>query len=116
MPDTIRIYDRHQQEVPIDSIECLIASGNYTFVHRKDVDRPLLVSRTIKDMAARLPGFIRIHKSTVINPDHVVRYQIKKHRESQVHLSGERILFVSRRYATPELYVFACKHSSSLKN
>lgn len=77
-------------------ITYLQGDGNYTFVHTITGKR-YLVSKTMKTIAAVLDaGFLRIHKSHMINPDHLVA-RIKSDR---VRLScGQQLPIARRRVA-----------------
>lgn len=72
-------------------------NGNYTLVHLSTQPRPLLVSQTLKRFESRLPGFIRISKSDLINPGYVQKIIQKSTKVMHVQiLKGPRLL-VSRR-------------------
>lgn len=46
--------------------------GNYTFVYTNQGKR-YLISKTMKTLVTMLEaGFLRVHKSYTVNPDHVV--------------------------------------------
>lgn len=61
--------------VPIDQIIYCEADDNFTRFHLKE-GKPLLISKTLKHFEQMLPRtkFIRIHRSSLINTDYVVRY------------------------------------------
>ncbi|MEO9806096.1 MAG: LytTR family DNA-binding domain-containing protein [Reichenbachiella sp.] len=61
--------------VPIDQIIYCEADDNFTKFHLKD-GKPLLISKTLKHFEEMLPKtkFVRIHRSSLINTDYVVRY------------------------------------------
>lgn len=54
------------QRIPVNLIIRLEGFGNYTWIYSQDHAR-FLVSKTLKRMAAELPGFVRVHKSHVVN-------------------------------------------------
>ncbi|HEX9957233.1 MAG TPA: LytTR family DNA-binding domain-containing protein [Fibrella sp.] len=56
-----------------ESIIRLEGSGNYTIIHLRRESRPLMVSQTLKYFEDQLPGFIRVSKSSLINPMFVER-------------------------------------------
>lgn len=62
--------------VPIDQIIYCEADDNFTKFHLKDVKQPFLISKTLKHFEGLLPAnkFVRIHRSSLINIDYVVRY------------------------------------------
>ena len=51
------------------------SSGNYTYVHLKDKSH-VLISRTLKEIEHALPTdvFVRIHRSCVVNINHIQKY------------------------------------------
>ena len=61
--------------VPIDQIIYCEADDNFTRFHLKK-SKPLLISKTLKHFEQMLPRskFVRIHRSSLINTDYVVRY------------------------------------------
>ncbi len=89
-----------RSHVPVTSIEYLEASGNYSLIHFND-QRPLLVAVTLKRFSERLPSFLRIHKSTLVNPAYIVDYHLKPTDDSFVSLPENRRLSVSRRQIKP---------------
>lgn len=62
--------------VPIDQIIYCEADDNFTKFHLKDENKPLLISKTLKHFENMLPNnkFVRIHRSSLINTDYVIRY------------------------------------------
>ena len=77
-------------------ITYLQGDGNYTFVHTTTGKR-YLVSKTMKTIEALLnAGFLRIHKSHTINPDHLVA----RIESDRVMLScGQQLPIARRRIA-----------------
>lgn len=77
-------------------ITYLQGDGNYTFVHTTTGKR-YLVSKTMKTIEALLnAGFLRIHKSHTINPDHL----IARIETDRVMLScGQQLPIARRRIA-----------------
>lgn len=61
--------------VPVESIVRCEADNNYARVWIKNA-KPLLVSRTLKEMEELLAGhsFLRVHQSHVVNLNEIVRY------------------------------------------
>jgi DNA-binding LytR/AlgR family response regulator len=71
--------------------------GNYATVHF--VDRPSQTyALTLARLANHLPQLVRIHKSYLVNPEHVVEGHYKRTNEARV-LVGEQWLPISRRRA-----------------
>lgn len=85
-----------KRSVPVTSIEYLEAMGNYTTVHLTG-NKPMLVAITLKRFSERLPDFLRIHKGTLVNPDHIVAYKTRFTVTPYVQLSKDRQLAISRR-------------------
>ncbi|AKD55242.1 LytR/AlgR family response regulator transcription factor [Spirosoma radiotolerans] len=85
-----------KRSVPVASIEYLEAMGNYTTVHLIG-NKPMIVAITLKRFSERLPGFLRIHKGTLVNPDHIVAYKTRFTVTPYVQLSKDRQLAISRR-------------------
>lgn len=83
---------------PISSIEYLEGIGNYTNVYVVG-QKPIMVSKTLKRFEELLPGFMRIHKSRLVNPIHIVDYRADKRDVMYVELSDDRKLPMSRRPA-----------------
>lgn len=85
-----------KRSVPVASIEYLEAMGNYTTVHLVGM-KPMVVAITLKRFSERLPGFMRIHKGLLVNPDHIVAYKTRFTISPFVQLSKDRQLTISRR-------------------
>ena len=68
---TVAHGDRSIALAPVDIAWCQ-ADGNYTQLHLKD-GRRFMSARTLKDYEEMLSpiGFIRVHKSAMVNRDHV---------------------------------------------
>jgi DNA-binding LytR/AlgR family response regulator len=79
-------------KVPIDDILFAEASNNYCVIHT--AQKKYVLSVTLKTVAARLETlhFIRIHRSYMINPKHIVEVG-----EGFVQLAGHK-LPISRSY------------------
>ncbi len=56
------------------TITHLAGKGNYTYIYFLDAPRQLS-AKNLACFAVDLPQFVRIHKSYLINPDHVAGYQ-----------------------------------------
>lgn len=85
-------------DTPISSIEYLEGVGNYTNVYIVG-QKPVMVSRTLKRFEEVLPGFIRIHKSRLVNPNHIGEYKADRREDLYVVLSEDRKLLMARRPA-----------------
>ena len=85
----------------VDEISVVEAAGDYTRLRLMDGGEVLL-SRPVKEWEERLPGdrFVRIHRSTIVNLDHVTKVDEWFNHTFQVHVKGiERPYSMSRRYA-----------------
>nr|WP_293834084.1 LytTR family DNA-binding domain-containing protein [uncultured Arsenicibacter sp.] len=85
-------YDKPLQT---DGIIWIQGDGNYSRIHYTD-GKTFLVSQTLKWFEDRLTPFIRIHKSMLINPEHLANFN-EKYRPFTVQLSNGQELSVSRR-------------------
>jgi len=89
-------FSKGFQVVDIRKIICIEADGNYSNFHF--TDRPMIcASKTIHEYATLLEdsGFVRIHKSYVVNLEHIVQYV--KGEGGSVMVTGGREVEVSRR-------------------
>jgi DNA-binding LytR/AlgR family response regulator len=70
---------RHSQNTHL--IIRLEGNGNYTIVHLKNESKPLIACQTLKYFQDQLPEFVRVSKSSLINPveiDKIIRHGTKK--------------------------------------
>lgn len=81
--------------IAVASITHLEGAGSYSWVHYQPAGRQLL-ARTIKAMAARLPGFIRSHKTRLLNPTHIALVRNRNRRGMQIQLSNGVVLAVAQ--------------------
>lgn len=88
---TLKGFEMHD----VQNISHCRSEGNYTRFHMSD-GASVLVSRTMKDFEAILErnGFLRIHRSSIVNLEHVKQY-IKGKGGEVIMKSGE-VLDVSR--------------------
>ncbi|NIJ55007.1 LytR/AlgR family response regulator transcription factor [Dyadobacter arcticus] len=79
----------------IDQIIRMQGDGNYTFIHCKD-KKPIVTSKTLKHYEEMLEefGFIRTHKSHLVNPLHIVK--LAPDRDCLILTDGSQIE-ISRR-------------------
>ena len=107
--ETITItVGREKKELRISEIEYLTGSENYSFVHAKGVQRPFIVSRSLKYMEEKLPTFLRIHKRALVNPAHVTGLKLSKSL-SYVKFSNDRLFMIARRRAATQDFAQLCK-------
>ena len=78
-------------------ITYLEADINYTIFHMND-GKKIISSFTLKkyETDSRLAGFLRVHKSFLLNPDFIKHYE-QRGKKATVHLSTGKVLVVSRR-------------------
>jgi DNA-binding LytR/AlgR family response regulator len=106
-----RLYGEHRQSrhlwvkrsgstirVPVSSIRWISAEGEYVRLHCLDDD--LLERTSLSEMADALRpfGFIRIHRSTLVNTNEVERVEMGRWGRSFVRLAGGAQLAVGRTY------------------
>lgn len=87
--------------IKIDHIECITAEAEYTYVYTRENEK-LLVRKLLKDWEELLPdsSFLRIHRSTIINLNYVVKTEKWFNNCFVVHLQNIKESFtISRRYA-----------------
>lgn len=92
--------------VPIDQIIYCEADDNFTKFHLKEAKQPLLISKTLKYFEDILPDhkFIRIHRSSLINIDYVIRYT--KGKGGYVTMENQEELEVSPKKKSQFLEAF----------
>ena len=76
-------------------ITCLEGEGNYTYIHTFS-GKKYHVSKTIKNLHSHLnwnDNFLRIHKSYLINTDHIMNYI---DQDRIIKMAGGKEVFVSR--------------------
>ncbi|RYF50030.1 MAG: LytTR family transcriptional regulator, partial [Cytophagaceae bacterium] len=81
---------------PSELVIRLEGDGNYTSIYSLNQTKPLFISRTLLYFQRQLPGFLRISKSTLVNPAYVVRLA-KKGKVFYVRLTDDTLVVVSRR-------------------
>lgn len=99
-PNTTLRIPGYQHIRDAQCIAWLEGSGNYTIIYLKDDPRPLMVSQTLKVFELHLPAFIRISKSSLVNPtfiDQVIREDAKT---MHLRLADGKSVSVSRRRIT----------------
>jgi two-component system LytT family response regulator len=87
--------------VKVSQVQCLLAEGNYTFMCTADGKKDL-VTRSLREWETVLPKrqFVRIHRSTLINVDHVEKIEKCRNYTQRVYLKGMDTPFaMSRRLA-----------------
>jgi two-component system LytT family response regulator len=84
--------------VPIPNIIWLEAYDYYVKIHVKD--KYYLVRESLKKLSEKLPAstFIRIHKSTIVNTNHILSISNVEHGEFQILLSNQVKTKIGRSY------------------
>ena len=93
--------DDHLAFLRVDAIKYVEAAGDYSYVHTSDGKRRL-VHKPLKEWENRLPDnyFLRIHRSTIVNMEHVHRLEPWSNYSYLVYVGGvDEPLVMSRRYA-----------------
>ena len=82
--------------VIVELIACAEGHGNYTWLYITHQPK-YLATVTLKRIEAQLPGFIRVHKSSLINPMHVAQVKFDGYRHMTIHMTNGIIVLVARR-------------------
>ena len=85
----------------IAAIASIVADGDYTALRTAD-GRTVRVRTAIRDWEDRLPAhaFVRVHRSAIVNLDHVERVEEWSHFSYHLHVKGStEPIVMSRRYA-----------------
>lgn len=86
LSDCIRI-------IPINTIEFLQGSSNYTVIHFTDGTK-LIASKTLKSLSSSLSKtFVRTHKSFVVNLSYIQSYHF---RNGTITMESSKVAMVSR--------------------
>ncbi|AUD06777.1 LytR/AlgR family response regulator transcription factor [Spirosoma pollinicola] len=84
--------------IVINSIVCAKGYDNYTWLHCTNQSK-LLLATTLKKFETQLPSFIRVHKSSLINPTHIVQIKTDRPRHLVILMSNGMVIPVARRRA-----------------
>lgn len=86
--------------VRLQEVDWIQAEGNYARLHCRGGEERHLVPRPLGELAASLEahGFVRIHRSTVVNLDRVTELRTDNHRDYTVLLESGQTLRLSRTY------------------
>ena len=90
------IYPKALFSMPTPSIIWMEGDGNYTRVHFSS-GRIESLPYTLKLIESKLPDFVRIHKSSLVNPIYVQELNSRGYRDYYMKLSSGHILSVSRK-------------------
>ncbi|GAB4035549.1 LytR/AlgR family response regulator transcription factor [Spirosoma jeollabukense] len=75
----------------------LEGDGNYTKVYLESHTESLLVSRTLKWFEEQLPTFVRLSKSTLVNPGYIEQIRKVDNKTVYLRLADGHLLLISRR-------------------
>lgn len=81
----------------------LAGSNNYTFVFLEGNSQPLLTSKPLKYFELQLPHFIRVSKSSLVNPAYIDKVSRSTARSLTLHLKDGTPITVSRRRSADTL-------------
>ena len=81
----------------------LTGNGNYTWIEFAGVKNPVLISQTLRYFERQLPDFIRVSKSTLLNPNCVVGTLREDARTVYLRLADESLVSIPRRRLTDVL-------------
>ena len=87
----------------------LEGDNNYTNIYIQHQLTPLLASRSLMYFQKQLPDFLRVSKSTLINPAFVVRL-VKKERAFYLRLADGALVLISRRRVTETITAIHTGH------
>lgn len=84
--------------IRIEDIEWVEAAGNYMNLHIDSHVYPL--RETMANLESKLDAnkFARIHRSTIVNLDHIKEIQLLDSGDYEVILNNQKVLKLSRRY------------------
>lgn len=97
--DVIGVEDRGKiTTLPVGDVECFLASGDYVEIHTSG--RQFLKKETIAALDALLDPerFLRIHRSAIVNADHVESIKAAANGTFDLTLKSGRTLASSRSY------------------
>ncbi|MBN2412630.1 response regulator transcription factor [candidate division KSB1 bacterium] len=87
--------------VKIPLLKCIIAEGKYSYIIYGD-NKKDLISKTLQEWENILPEkyFIRIHRSTIVNFEHVEKVKKCRNYTNEVYIIGiDEPFIISRRFA-----------------
>ncbi|GAB4034572.1 LytR/AlgR family response regulator transcription factor [Spirosoma gilvum] len=86
-----------EKPVLLNSIIRLQGESNYTWLHLQTHPKPILTTKNLKWFEEMIPGFVRVHKSDLINPSFVLKYDSYNSTTLEVSMPNKQIVKVSRR-------------------
>jgi two-component system LytT family response regulator len=97
----VRLNNYASRFIKISSISFIEPVGNYSRIVTSE-GKHCLVLKTLKQWQEELPdnNFVRIHRSSIVNIDHIDRIEKKSNTQQRAYLKNiQEPLEVSRRYA-----------------
>ncbi len=86
-----------ERRIPLAEVICLQAENKYVTLHTLSGD--VLCDDSLKELESRFPDLVRIHRNTLINPQHVIALQRGDTGLSLKMRATSQALVVSRRLA-----------------
>lgn len=98
---TMLVADTNNKAVVIRTADILFCSANPPYVNIHHKTKNYLHNLTLRSMEGQLDNsqFVRIHKSYIVNIDHVISYQSRLNNDYDLIMSDQTSLRVSRNYA-----------------
>lgn len=84
--------------IKVDDIDWLEASGNYVTLHANQHMYPLRGTMTNLEQKLKNQGFIRIHRSAMINLNRLSHIEPLESGDARAHLNNGQEVAISRRY------------------
>ncbi|GAB3317289.1 hypothetical protein GCM10027299_08500 [Larkinella ripae] len=82
--------------LPLSDLIWLEGNSNYSLLHRNNAPK-LMTARTLVRWQKQLPGFIRISRSALVNPYHILRLHRVSTYQVEITLTNGTVLQVARR-------------------
>lgn len=82
----------------VDTIDYFEATGNYIKLHTRAGSHVIRDSLVRLESALDPAGFVRIHRSTIVNLARIVELEAQSHGDYQVRLDSGQLLSLSRNY------------------
>ena len=89
--------------IKIKALRCIMAAGKYSYIYYGERKTKDLVSKTLREWEDILPEqyLVRIHRSTIVNFEHVENVKKLKNNCHEVYVRGiDEPFIISRRYAS----------------
>lgn len=86
----------HSKPLDLSDIVYLRGENNYTWFHLRS-GKQVIAAQTLLYFATQLPGFVRIHKRFLINPDYVANAHRTGYYTAVVTMTDQLELPIARR-------------------